>query len=143
MTQQGKTLLELIVTLAVLGILSALAGPNLAHLYAQMQLQTVTTEVASELRLARQLAVTRRDRVMVTLMREGESLVVGFLQEPNAHHVYRYGRRGVTIDEPSGGDHVVFYPSGRTATATTIRLRNKEGRTREVTVGFNGRVAIR
>ncbi|MCP9470033.1 MAG: prepilin-type N-terminal cleavage/methylation domain-containing protein [Nitrospira sp.] len=143
MTQQGKTLLELIVTLAVLGVLSALAGPNLAHVYAQMQLQTVTTEVASELRLARQLAITRRDRVMVTLVRERESLEVGFLQEPNVHHVYHYGRRGVAIDEPSGGDRVVFYPSGRTATATTIRLRSKEGRTREVTVGFNGRVAVR
>lgn len=143
MAQQGKTLLEMIIALTVLGIVSALAGPHLIHLHAQVQLHAVTTEIASELRLARQLATTHRDRVVVTFMREREILEIRFLQRAIVHHLYHYRGKGVTIDEPTGGDQVVFYPSGRTASATTVRVRGHEGRTKEVTVAFNGRVNIR
>ncbi|MCP9455975.1 MAG: GspH/FimT family protein [Nitrospira sp.] len=141
--QEGHTFLELLTVLVVLGILSALAGPSLASLQAQVQLQAVTTELASELRLARQLAVTRRDRVLVTLMREQQMVEVRLLQEHAAHHWYRYGQKRVTIDRPTNGDQIVFYPSGRTATATTIRLHGRDGRMRTITVGLNGRVRIR
>ncbi|MCP9451108.1 MAG: GspH/FimT family protein [Nitrospira sp.] len=141
--QEGKTLLELLTVLVVLGILSALAGPSLAHLQAQVHLQAVTTELASELRLARQLAATRRDRVLVTLIREQQVVEVRLLREEAAHHWYRYDQKRVTIDRPTNGDQIVFYPSGRTATATTIRLYGRDGRMRTITVGLNGRVSIR
>jgi type IV fimbrial biogenesis protein FimT len=141
--QEGKTLLELLIVLVVLGILLALAGPSLGHLQAQVKLQAVTTELASELRLARQLAATRRDRVLVTLIREQQVLEVRLLREQAVHHWYRYDQKNVTIDRPTNGDQIVFYPSGRTATATTIRLHGRDGRMRTITVGLNGRVSIR
>ncbi|MCS6896474.1 MAG: GspH/FimT family protein [Nitrospira sp.] len=143
MTQEGKTLLELLIGLLILGILSTLAGPSLLPLYSRIQLQAVTMEIASELRLARQLAAAHRDRVRVTFVRDRALLEVRLLRGSAVHHLYHYGEKGVTIDEPSGGDQIVFYPTGRTATATTIRVRSKEGRIREVTVGFNGRVNVR
>lgn len=139
----GTTLLELLTVLGVLGILSALAGPSLVHLQAQVQLHTVAIELASELRLARQLAATRQDRVLVTFMREQQLMEVRLLGEPAVHHWYRYDQKSVTIDQPTNGDQIVFYPSGRTATATTIRLRARDGRMRIITVGLNGRVNIR
>lgn len=142
-TPEGTTLLELLTVLVVLGILSALAWPSLVHLQAQVQLHAIATELASELRLARQLAATRRDRVSVTFMREQQLVEVRLLGESAVHHWYRYDQKSVAIDRPSNGDQIVFYPSGRTATATTIRLRARNGRMRTITVGLNGRVNIR
>ena len=60
--EQGWTLAELLIVLAILGILSMLAGPSYHAVVARAQARSVTAEIASELRLARQLAMARRER---------------------------------------------------------------------------------
>lgn len=144
MKQEGHTLMELMVGLAVTGIISALAIPNFLTLNSGVQIQSATEEIASELRLARQLAITHRDRVRITFDCEQQALVAQFINgsEATLHNVYRYRDKGVVIEEPSAGPEILFHPSGRSATATTIHLRNKEGQTQTVTVGITGRVSI-
>ncbi len=144
MKQEGHTLMELMVVLAVIGIISALAVPNFLTLTSGMQIHSVTEEIASELRLARQLAITQRDRVRITFDPEQQALVAQLVNgsEVTFHHLYRYADKGVVIEEPSAGPEILFHPSGRSATATTIHLRNKEGQTHTVTVGITGRVSI-
>jgi type IV fimbrial biogenesis protein FimT len=144
MKQEGHTFMELMVVLAVTGIISALAIPNFLTLNSGVQIHSATEEVVSELRLARQLAITHRDRVRITFDLEQQALVSQFVNgsEATLHHVYRYADKGVAIDEPSAGPEILFHPSGRSATATTIHLRNKEGQTQTVTVGITGRVSI-
>ena len=144
MKQEGHTLMELMVGLAVTGIISALAIPNFRTLNSGVQIHSATKEVASELRLARQLAIAHRDRVRITFDLEQQALVVQSINgsETTPHHVYRYADKGVAIEEPSTGPEILFHPSGRSATATTIHLRNKEGQTQTVTVGITGRVSI-
>ena len=144
MNQEGHTLAELMVTLAVMGIISALALPNFLNLNSNERARSVTEEIASELRLARQLAITHRDRVRITFDSEQQALVAQFVKgsETSLHHVYRYADKGIAIEEPSAGPEILFHPSGRSATATTIHLRNKEGRTETLTVGITGRVSI-
>lgn len=144
MKQEGHTLMELMMGLAVTGMLSALAVPNFLTLNASVQIHSATEEVASELRLARQLAMTHRDRVRITFDLQQQALVSQVVNgsEATLHHVYRYADKGVAIDEPSAGLEILFHPSGRSATATTIYLRNKEGQTQTVTVGLTGRVSI-
>jgi type IV fimbrial biogenesis protein FimT len=144
MKQQGHTLMELMVVIAVMGITSALALPNFLTINSSEQVRSATEEIASELRLARQLAMTHRDRVRITFDPEAQALVSQFVNgsETTLHHVYRYGDKGIAIEEPSAGPEVLFHPSGRSATATTIHLRNKEGRTETLTVGITGRVSI-
>ncbi len=144
MKQEGHTLMELMVVLAVISIISALAGPNFLTLNSGMQIHSATEEIASELRLARQLAITHRDRVRITFDPEQQALVAQFVNgsEVTFHHAYRYADKGIAIEEPSAGPEILFHPSGRSATATTIHLRNKEGQTHTVTVGITGRVSI-
>lgn len=142
MKQEGKTLLELLVVLAVIGILTTLAVPNLLAFHSRAQLKAVTEEIASELRLARQWARTHRDRVVVNFDRSREMLETRHDNGATAHHQYRYAGKGVVIDEPSAGPEILFHPSGRSATATTIRLHNREGQVRLMTVGITGRVHI-
>jgi type IV fimbrial biogenesis protein FimT len=144
MKQEGHTFMELMMVLVISGIISILAIPNLRTLNSGVQIHSATEEIASELRLARQLAITHRDRVRITFDIEQQTLVAQFVigSEARLHHVYGYADKGVAIDEPSAGPEILFYPSGRSATATTIHLHNKEGQTQTVTVGITGRVSI-
>jgi type IV fimbrial biogenesis protein FimT len=142
MNQEGKTLLELIVVLAIIGIGTAMAGPNLIGFHSRTELKVVTEEIASELRLARQLATSHRDRVLIAFDIERHTLETQFMDGGTTHHIYRYGDKGVVIDEPSAGPEIIFHPSGRSATAATIRLHSKEGQIQQVMVGITGRVNI-
>jgi len=142
MKQEGRTLLELMVVVAIIGIVAAMATPNFWALNSRIQARCATEEIASELRLARQLAITHRDRVRVVFDFEQQTLVAQFVNGSAVHHTYRYGDKGIVIEESSAGPEVLFHPSGRSATATTIQLRSKEGLVRKLTVGMTGRVSI-
>ncbi|MDH5667019.1 MAG: prepilin-type N-terminal cleavage/methylation domain-containing protein [Nitrospira sp.] len=143
MKQDGHTLLEVLVVLVVMGIISALAGPNVLHAYARVQLETVTQQIASELRLARQLARTHRVQVAVTFDASRETIETRYQNGTTAHHHYQYGNTGVMVDEPSAGPEILFHPNGKYATATTIWLRNKQGDVQRMTVGITGRVRVK
>ena len=140
MKQDGHTLLEVLVVLVVMGIISALAGPNVLHAYARVQLEAVAEQIASELRLARQLARTHRVQVVVTFDANRETIETRYQNGTTAH--YQYGNTGVMVDEPSTGPEILFHPNGKYATATTIRLRNKQGDVQRMTVGITGRVRV-
>lgn len=142
MKQDGKTLAELMVVAGILAMVSLMGIPNFLGLHSTSQLRSVTEEIASELRLARQLALTHRDRVRIVIDTEERRLVTQFVDRNAAHHVYHYGGKGLTIEEPSAGWEVRFQPSGRSASPTTITLRNKEGLTQTLTVSMTGRVSI-
>jgi type IV fimbrial biogenesis protein FimT len=63
--QQGKTMMELMVVTALVGMVAAMAVPNFFMLQSRMDVYSLTQEIAAELRLARQLAMTERDRMRV------------------------------------------------------------------------------
>lgn len=141
MNQDGKTLLELLVVVGIIGLVSMLAVPNFLTLNSRTQVRCATEEIASDLRLARQLAITHRDRVRITVDAAQHALITKWSDE-TTHHVYRYGEKGLVVEEPSAGPEILFHPSGRSATATTIQLRNKEGQAQKLTVSLTGRVSI-
>ena len=142
MKQEGRTLLELMVVVAIIGIVAAMATPDFWALKSRIQARCATEEIASELRLARQLAITHRDRVRVVFDHEQQTLVAQFVNGTTIHHTYRYGDKGIVVEGSSGGPEILFHPSGRSATATTIQLRSKEGLVQKLTVGLTGRVSI-
>lgn len=142
MKQAGKTLTELMVVLAIVGLVSIMAIPNFLSLNSRIQTRCTTEEVASELRLAKQLALTYRDRVRILIDTEQQELTTQFVNGGTVHHVYRYGGKGLVIEEPSTGPEIQFHPSGRSATATTIQLRSHEGQIRQLTVSLTGRVSL-
>ena len=142
MKQDGKTLAELMVVAGILAMVSLMGIPNYLGLNSRNQLRCATEEIASDLRLARQLALTNRDRVRIVIDTEERQLITQFVNRNATHHVYHYGGKGLTIEEPSAGWNIQFQPSGRSATPTTIKLRNKEGLTQTLTVSITGRVSI-
>ncbi|HEY5932608.1 MAG TPA: GspH/FimT family pseudopilin [Nitrospira sp.] len=142
MKQEGKTLTELMVVVGIIGMLSIMAVPNFLTFHSRTQVRATTEEIASELRLAKQLALTSHDRVRIVIDMEQQELVTQFVNGGATHHAYRYAGKGLVIDEPSAGPEIVFHPSGRSATATTIQLRSKEGQIQKLTVSITGRVSI-
>ena len=142
MKQDGKTLAELMVVAGILAMVSLMGIPNLLGLHSASQLRSVTEEIASDLRLARQLALTNRDQVRIVIDTKQQELITQLVSGHTTHHVYRYGGKGLVIEEPSAGWDIQFQPSGRSATPTTIRLHNREGQTKTLTVSITGRVSI-
>ena len=142
MQQDGKTLMELMMVVAILGMVSGMAVPNFLALYSRAQVRSVTENIASELRLARQLAITARDRVRVQFDLDQRAMAATLEAGAQAPRIYRYRDSGVVVEEPSAGAEIVFYPSGRSATASTIRLRSREGQAHTLTVSMTGRVSI-
>ncbi|TKB59445.1 MAG: type II secretion system protein GspH [Nitrospira sp.] len=142
MKQEGKTLMELMVVVAIIGIVATMALPNYSVLNSRTQIRCTTEEIASELRLARQLAMAYRDRVRIIVDREQQALTTQFINTATTHHIYRYGGKGIVIEEPSAGPEILFHPSGRSASATTIELHSLEGQTQQLTVSITGRVSL-
>lgn len=142
MKQDGKTLTELMMVVAIMGMVAMMAAPNYSILSSRTQVRCTTEEVASELRLARQLAMTYRDRVRIIIDLEQQIMTTQFVNTATTHHAYHYEGKGIVIEEPSAGPEVLFHPSGRSASATTIQLHSLEGPTQQLTVSITGRVAI-
>ncbi|HWF62070.1 MAG TPA: GspH/FimT family pseudopilin [Nitrospira sp.] len=142
MKQEGKTLTELMVVLTIIGIVATMAVPNYSVSTSRSQIRCTTEEIASELRLARQLAMTYRDRVRIVIDPEQQALTTQFVNTATMHHAYHYGGKGIVIEEPSAGPEILFHPSGRSASATTIQLHSLEGQTQQLTVSITGRVSL-
>jgi len=139
MNQEGKTLMELMVVVGIIGMVSIMAVPHFLALHSRTQVRATTEEIASELRLAKQLALTAHDRVRIVIDMEQQALTTQFVNTATTHHAYHYGGKGI---EPTAGTEILFHPSGRSATATTIQLRSKEGQIQKLTVSITGRVSI-
>ncbi|MBX3324324.1 MAG: GspH/FimT family pseudopilin [Nitrospira sp.] len=142
MTQEGKTLTELLVVVGIVAIVASMALPNFMTLNSRTQLRCAAEEIASELRLAKQLALTNRDRVRILVDLDRRELVTQFVLSGLTHHVYHYSDKHLVIEEPSAGPEILFHPSGRSATATTVHLRSQEGQSQKLTVSITGRVSI-
>ena len=142
MTEEGKTVTELLVVVGIVAIVAVMALPNFMHLNSRTQVRCAAEEIASELRLAKQLALTNHDRVRVLIDLDQRELVTQFANTGFTHHVYRYSDKQLVIEEPSAGSEILFHPSGRSATATTIHLHGRAGSSQKLTVSITGRVSI-
>jgi type IV fimbrial biogenesis protein FimT len=127
---------------AVVGILAAMAAPAYQNYHARLEGRTATAEIASTLRMARQLAMARRERLLlrfdilqrtITLLRADAGTIV---------NVYSYADKHIVVDEPTAGTDLFFHPSGRSASASTIVIYDWDRRRTIVTVSLTGRVVI-
>lgn len=140
--KQGKSLTETLVVLTVVGLMAGLVGPNFVGMIARVEARSAASEIASELRLARQLAMARRERLRVVFDRTSRTITLQRADAEGVLDVYRYGDKGIVVDEPSAGPNLLFHPTGRSATAATIVVRDRAGRVMKLTLSLTGRVAI-
>jgi type IV fimbrial biogenesis protein FimT len=79
--QRGFTLIELIVTIAVAGVLLALVIPSFTDFFAKRRVEGMATELATDLQYARSEAVARNREALVTF---GTSCYVVYMAPASA-----------------------------------------------------------
>jgi len=141
-TTTGKSLTELMIVTAVLGIVASLAAPAYQSFQTRVQTRTATAEIASTLRMARHLAMARRERLLIRFDLSEQTITLRQADADTVLHVYRYADTGIVIEEPTSGPELFFHPSGRSASASTIVIHDRDRLRFTVTVSLTGRVVI-
>ncbi len=141
--QAGRSLVELTVVLALVAILAATAVPQLASAGTRYRERAAVAEVASELRTARLLALSRRERVEARLGDDGRTVIIATVKDP---HVvlrrYELPALAMSMEGWSVERTLRFQPNGRSATPTTIILNGTDGARWTITVSMTGRVGV-
>lgn len=142
MGNAGRSLAELMIVAALLGIVSAIAAPTYQSFHHGLQGRTAAAEIASTLRMARHLAMARRERLLIRFDLSEHTVTLRQADAGGVLTVYRYGDKGIVVEEPTGGPELFFHPSGRSASASTIVIHDRANRRTTVTVSLTGRVVI-
>jgi|SRR5687767_11647564 type IV fimbrial biogenesis protein FimT len=141
-TSTGKTLMELLVVVTIVGIMAAIAGPGYEAMNARVQGRTATAEIASILRMARHLAMAKRERLLIRFDLSEQTITLRRANAEGVLTIYRYAEKGIVLEEPTAGCDLLFHPTGRSASASTIVIHDRHNRRTTVTLSLTGRVVI-
>jgi type IV fimbrial biogenesis protein FimT len=143
MNQRGASLIELLLVVAIVAIAAAICGPPWSALAARQESWAVTRAIAGELRLARQLAMSRHARVRVVVDVDAATVRTELADEgASVLRSYELAGKRTIVESLSNGAYVTFHPSGRSATANTIVLRDRQHNKRVITIGITGKVTV-
>lgn len=141
--ERGASLVELMTVVVLVGVMAVLAGDGFVSAASHYRGKSMAAELAGELRAARYLALMRGERLRVVFDVAQMKVRTEPADRPNeAIRQYDYSGKGVAFERLPSGPSVIFYPSGRTATPTTIILRNSRQEQWKITVSLTGRVSL-
>ena len=151
MLQKGFTLIELIVTLAVLAIVLGIAVPSFSGMLRDGRASSVSSELHGALQLARSEAIKRRDEVMVcrsnadgSSCENGTDWAGGWLIMADEGVLKIWGTtQGLAVVGPSAG--VTFEGSGMAgASSFSVEPSNCNGQQKRViSVSATGAAALK
>ena len=125
---RGFTLIELIVTIAILAIIATLAAPSFSNIIQRQQLNAATESLVNMLEEAHTQAILKHTEISVSLSNDNTKNYVW--KSPNK----------TSIDAPSV-DPITFNSSGFSTSDITINLRN-DNQTKSVVITLIGNVNI-
>ncbi len=138
-SERAFTVIELIVIIAVLGLISSFIVTNMRGFLDSYLLRVNTSEVLSLLRKTKQLAVTRSQNYGVELSNSCELGIyevdgVGYLQKMELGS-------GITASHSRSTDKTIFYPLGN-ASSGTITLVSEQGYSYKIIISSTGRIRM-
>lgn len=143
MNERGGSLVELCMVVAIIGIVVGVSVPGWAALAAKHQQRAVMVEIGSELRMARQLAMARHERIRVVVDVEQSELRTECMDcGASLLRRYEFRHKGTTVESMTTKPELIFQPSGRSATATTLVLIDGRRVPHQITVSITGRVTL-
>jgi Tfp pilus assembly protein FimT len=142
MNEAGKSLVEIVMVMALVLVMTAFTGAGLMAATAKQRGRVVATDLANELRAARYLAIMRREAIRVVLEPGTATMRVEPAMAPGRKiREYDFRDKGLTIEQLSSGTDILFYASGRAASAATITLAGRQQERWQLTVSLIGRVS--
>ena len=137
----GFTLVEILVTLGIFGILAAIALPTWSTLFPAYQLNSAARQVTTELHLARNRAMANYRRVRVVFT--ATTYNVEREQNPGAFdYVVISGPKGLPSGITAAADATPVFQTRGDASGANITLTNSKGETKKVAISSAGRVEI-
>lgn len=83
-TQKGFTIIELMVSVAIIGILIAIAAPNMSSYWSEGRLVSATEAIYSQMQLARSVALAKNEDVDVRFPTTGSGWCMGVTENSSA-----------------------------------------------------------
>ncbi len=145
----GYTLLEVLIVLALILILTGMAGAAFLSQLSHHRLNGAVRNLVSDLRLARELSIAGGGPV--SLVFDFDLETTHFQRDYPNGPVFRFrdfkssnsGFKGVDLLRSSAGKRVSFSHKGTSNTFTTIRITNSAGEEKRISVAVTGRVLAR
>lgn len=138
-TNSGFTLIELMVTIAVLAIIVGIAAPSISTQLANQRVKSTTATLANALKEARVESVIRRQEIEVSYDDDSHTIMIKVDDGSNEDEIatYQYNAKSI-ID---GDDDIKFKPNKTADDETyTICDSNEAASPREITVSKLGNV---
>ena len=154
--QRGVSVIELVVTLSLFGILGSFAFLQVRPFLAQARLNSGARQIATDLQVARMKAIAQNRRFRVTFRTATRDYVVDREEDSSWNRLILHGHTienvaeaviplppNVAISSVNSGGDVIFVPRGHVDGGISIALGSTMGaETRRVIVNLAGRVRI-
>jgi type IV fimbrial biogenesis protein FimT len=133
--REGFTILRLLVTVAIVGILLGTASPNIASVTRIYGVRSAARQVYSELQNARMAAAMANQSYTFTINGDGKTYTV----TPSPGTAMALEATGITMSAPNP---ITFSSNGTASATATVTVSNSFGDSVQVAVGSAGRVRI-
>lgn len=139
--QRGFTLIELIITVAVLAVVISIAAPNFQSLMANQRVKSAADELLMSIMYARAEAIKTRSEVAV--VRTGANWGNGWSVKQGVVVLRKDDKSGLLVSDFSG-DKLTFSRNGRPSAEATFSVCDVAGKAerRKVNVSLSGQARV-
>ena len=144
MTSSGFTLIELMVTIAVLAIIVGIAAPSISNQLANQRVKSSTSLLLNALKEAKVEGVIRRQEVKLSYDNNGNNVGEIELEDDSSDTfaTYRYDAKSTikSVDDDGDDDNEIKFKPNKTADEMTFTIcdSNTSASPRQVTVSAIG-----
>lgn len=121
MTSSGFTLIELMVTIAVLAIIVGIAAPSISTQLANQRVKSTTSTLENALKESRTESVIRRQNVTLSYNNTSTPKMIT-VTTPDSKTIANYSYNVKSTIKPDTAITIVFEPSKRVNTARTYTI---------------------
>ena len=143
-SSSGFTLIELMVTIAVLAIIVGLAAPSISTQLANQRVKSTTATLANALKEARVESVIRRQNITLSYNNASTPKVIT-ITTPSSTAISSYSYNSSSTIKPDTATTTVFEPSKRVTTARTYTIcdSNDAASPQQIEVNALANISIR
>ncbi len=135
MSSSGFTLIELMVTIAVLAIIVSIAAPNISTQLANQRVKSTTATLANALKEAKAESIIRRQNVTLSYNNTSTPKMIT-VTTPDSKTIANYSYNVKSTIKPDTAITIVFEPNKRVNTARTYIIcdSNNNATSRQIEV---------